>query len=73
MPKSSGSGKRIKVEQKRLNKEARAAMQALQKFRQRCNAKLKPLMYSFDFEVLTEAINLARLELRNQILTMKGD
>lgn len=48
-------------------------MQALEKFRQRCNAKLKPLMHSFDFEVLKEAINLARLELRNQILTMKGD
>lgn len=73
MAKGSGSGMRMKAEQKRLNKEARAAMQALEKFRQRCNAKLKPLMHSFDFEVLKEAINLARLELRNQILTMKGD
>lgn len=70
MPKYHVMNKRDEATQRKLNKEARAAIQTLNRLKARHFQKLKPLMFKFDYEVLASALQLVRFELRNQTLTM---
>lgn len=70
MPKYHVMNKRSKAVQRKLNKEAKAAIRTLNQLKSKHFTKLKPLMFKFDFEVLASALQLVRYELRNQTLTM---
>jgi hypothetical protein len=57
-----------KKHQQVLNKTAKNAIVALNKFQKDKIKPLRPLMWGFDWKVLEGAIQLVRQELRNQTL-----